>query len=139
MQFSVLCHFLLTHCLISRFLAQVNNISYTVHDTQRLYKKLFKDYYPNFAPLSNETIILDISVSVTGIKLNNVDGIFSVNLWLNQRWNDMRLRWDPDEYNGIEYMNIRPENLWLPDLTVYNAADMSFSTTDGNGIEYLTW
>lgn len=37
-----------------------------------------------------------------------------------QEWNDYRLRWDPDKYEGIKKLRIPSKLIWLPDIVLYN-------------------
>ncbi len=37
-----------------------------------------------------------------------------------QEWNDYRLRWDPDKYEGIKKLRIPSKHIWLPDIVLYN-------------------
>uniref|UniRef100_A0A672GW12 Neuronal acetylcholine receptor subunit beta-2-like n=1 Tax=Salarias fasciatus TaxID=181472 RepID=A0A672GW12_SALFA len=40
-----------------------------------------------------------------------------------QEWNDYRLRWDPEKYEGIKKLRIPSKHIWLPDIVLYNNAD----------------
>ena len=37
-----------------------------------------------------------------------------------QQWQDDYLRWDPDSYNGVYQVNLDPNNIWSPDIMLYN-------------------
>lgn len=37
-----------------------------------------------------------------------------------QEWNDYRLRWDPEKYEGIKKLRIPSKHIWLPDIVLYN-------------------
>lgn len=39
---------------------------------------------------------------------------------LPQVWNDYRLMWDPDEYEGIKKIRLPSQHIWLPDIVLYN-------------------
>lgn len=39
---------------------------------------------------------------------------------LHQGWNDYRLMWDPDEYDGIKKIRLPSQHIWLPDIVLYN-------------------
>lgn len=41
-------------------------------------------------------------------------------LCLLQEWNDYRLVWDPDSYDGIQRLRIPSNHIWLPDIVLYN-------------------
>lgn len=38
----------------------------------------------------------------------------------HQVWNDYRLMWDPDEYDGIKKIRLPTQHIWLPDIVLYN-------------------
>uniref|UniRef100_A0A3P8W2Z4 Cholinergic receptor, nicotinic, beta 5a n=1 Tax=Cynoglossus semilaevis TaxID=244447 RepID=A0A3P8W2Z4_CYNSE len=68
------------------------------------------------------TISLQVSLSQL-INVNEREQIMTTNLWLCQEWNDYRLRWDPDQYEGIKKLRIPSKHIWLPDIVLYNNAD----------------
>lgn len=37
-----------------------------------------------------------------------------------QEWNDYRLVWNPDRYDGIKKLRIPSHHIWLPDIVLYN-------------------
>lgn len=39
---------------------------------------------------------------------------------LHQVWNDYRLMWDPEEYEGIKKIRLPSQHIWLPDIVLYN-------------------
>lgn len=44
----------------------------------------------------------------------------STNMWVEQEWVDYKLSWDPDEYNGVTKLHLPAEDIWLPDIVLYN-------------------
>ena len=38
-------------------------------------------------------------------------------------WKDNSLRWNPDDYGGLDYVHLPVENIWTPDIVLYNYAD----------------
>lgn len=44
----------------------------------------------------------------------------STNMWVEQEWTDYKLRWDPEEYGGVSTLYVPSEQIWLPDLVLYN-------------------
>ncbi|CAG5990543.1 unnamed protein product [Menidia menidia] len=42
---------------------------------------------------------------------------------INVGWNDYRLTWDPDEYEGIKKIRLPSQHIWLPDIVLYNKYD----------------
>lgn len=55
--------------------------------------------------------------------------IMVVNVWVDQEWTDYKLRWDPEEYGGVTKLHVPAEQIWLPDLIVYNNADGNYDVT----------
>lgn len=44
----------------------------------------------------------------------------TTNVWLNQEWYDHYLRWDPADYGGVDSLYIPAEDIWTPDIVLYN-------------------
>lgn len=41
-------------------------------------------------------------------------------LWIRQEWTDAYLRWDPDDYGGLDAIRIPSSLVWRPDIVLYN-------------------
>lgn len=41
-------------------------------------------------------------------------------LFLFQEWNDYKLKWNPDDYSGVDTLHVPAEHIWLPDIVLYN-------------------
>lgn len=39
---------------------------------------------------------------------------------LLQIWEDILLRWDPDEYGGVQHVRVPTSLIWTPDIVLYN-------------------
>ncbi|CAL8258091.1 unnamed protein product [Arctogadus glacialis] len=37
-----------------------------------------------------------------------------------QRWTDVNLNWNPDDYSGIKKIRVPSKDIWRPDLVLYN-------------------
>lgn len=37
-----------------------------------------------------------------------------------QIWNDYKLKWDPSDYDGAEFMRVPAQKIWKPDIVLYN-------------------
>ncbi|KAI1883707.1 hypothetical protein AGOR_G00234320 [Albula goreensis] len=48
-------------------------------------------------------------------------------LWIRQTWHDAYLKWDKEEYDGLEVIRIPSSLVWRPDIVLYNKADDDFS------------
>ena len=60
------------------------------------------------------------------MKVDEVSQIMETKLWLKQRWNDFKLRWDPKEFKNITEVRIPSEKIWRPDIVLYNTAVGNF-------------
>jgi nicotinic acetylcholine receptor len=47
-------------------------------------------------------------------------------MWVEQEWQDYKLRWNPEEYGGIETVYAPAEQIWLPDIVLFNNADGNY-------------
>ena len=41
-------------------------------------------------------------------------------LWIRQTWHDAYLRWNKEDYDGLEVIRIPSSLVWRPDLVLYN-------------------
>lgn len=41
-------------------------------------------------------------------------------LWIRQTWHDAHLKWNKEEYDGLEVIRIPSSLVWRPDLVLYN-------------------
>uniref|UniRef100_A0A1B6CDJ5 Neurotransmitter-gated ion-channel ligand-binding domain-containing protein n=2 Tax=Clastoptera arizonana TaxID=38151 RepID=A0A1B6CDJ5_9HEMI len=39
------------------------------------------------------------------------------------RWQDKRLSWDPLEYDGVDFITVKPDEIWTPDIMLQNWAE----------------
>ncbi|KAI8481182.1 Neuronal acetylcholine receptor subunit alpha-2 [Branchiostoma belcheri] len=46
--------------------------------------------------------------------------IMTTNVWLRQEWNDHKLQWNPEDYDGVTVLRVPSTDLWLPDIVLYN-------------------
>lgn len=37
-----------------------------------------------------------------------------------QIWNDYKLRWNPKDYGGVEFIRVPSNRIWKPDIVLYN-------------------
>ena len=56
--------------------------------------------------------------------------------WLEMMWTDPRLAWTPEEFGGMETIQINAKHIWIPDITTYNT--ISEMKPIMNGFEELS-
>uniref|UniRef100_A0A803YEZ6 Cholinergic receptor nicotinic alpha 6 subunit n=1 Tax=Meleagris gallopavo TaxID=9103 RepID=A0A803YEZ6_MELGA len=97
---------------------------------ERLFHKLFSHYNQFIRPVENVSDPVTVHFELAITQLTNVDEvnqIMETNLWLRHIWNDYKLRWDPREYDGIEFVRVPADKIWKPDIVLYNKYDEHFS------------
>lgn len=53
----------------------------------------------------------------------------TTNLWVKQKWYDYKLKWDPEDYGGVEMLYVPSEQIWLPDVVLFNNWDGNYEVT----------
>ncbi|KAJ8790236.1 hypothetical protein J1605_021313 [Eschrichtius robustus] len=99
----------------------------------RLFERLFEDYNEIIRPVANvsDPVIIQFEVSMSQlVKVDEVNQIMETNLWLKQIWNDYKLKWDPSDYSGAEFMRVPAQKIWKPDIVLYNNAVGDFQVDD---------
>jgi hypothetical protein len=82
----------------------------------------------------------DVGLQVRFFKISSVEvayGTMSLKVWVRMRWSDTRLTWDPAAYGGLTHTYFNGDSLgsevaelWLPDITPYNAKEGFVSTLE---------
>ncbi|KAK6179890.1 hypothetical protein SNE40_012142 [Patella caerulea] len=92
---------------------------------KRNYNKLIK---PSNGPQSKLTVKLGLRLSQL-IDVSEKNQIMIISVWLRHEWYDRRLKWNPDDYGGVDKLHIPSDDLWRPDILLYNNADGDFVIT----------
>lgn len=99
-------------------------------DETRLVKTLFTNYNKVVRPVNHFKEAVEVTVGLQLIQLINVDEVNQIvtsNVRLKQRWKDVNLHWNPDDYGGIKKIRIPSTDIWKPDVVLYNNADGDFA------------
>ncbi|XP_061756042.1 neuronal acetylcholine receptor subunit non-alpha-2-like isoform X1 [Nerophis ophidion] len=94
-----------------------------------LLKNLFLGYQRWVRPIqhANETIRVRFGLKISQlVDVDEKNQLMTTNVWLWQEWIDYKLRWNPDKYGGITNIRVPSENIWLPDIVLYENADGRF-------------
>ncbi|KAM5125863.1 neuronal acetylcholine receptor subunit alpha-10-like [Mantella aurantiaca] len=96
----------------------------------RLMKDLFGNYSNALRPVEDMDKAMNVSLQVTLSQIIDMDErnqILMAYLWIRQVWFDAYLRWDKDEYDGLDTIRIPSSYVWRPDIVLYNSADAQFT------------
>merc|ERR1712165_11969 len=101
-------------------------------DAKRLYSNLLANYDRLIRPVANSSDRLTVHMR---LKLSQVIGvdmrrqILTTNVWVEQEWADYKLSWNPDDYGGVKHLHVPSQDIWLPDIVLYNNADGNYEVT----------
>eukprot|EP00095_Tigriopus_kingsejongensis_P000407 maker-scaffold19_size710362-snap-gene-4.17 protein:Tk00407 transcript:maker-scaffold19_size710362-snap-gene-4.17-mRNA-1 annotation:"neuronal acetylcholine receptor subunit alpha-3" len=84
-----------------------------------LRNSLFLDYDKYIKPDGQVTV--KYSLDVADISLCAHAQRLKITGWAFHFWNDSRLMWNPEDFNGISTFKIVSSELWIPDITLYNS------------------
>ncbi|WKY17308.1 hypothetical protein Q1695_001704 [Nippostrongylus brasiliensis] len=108
------------------FAAVLAKVKHSAKDLEgQLYEDLLFDYNKIPRPVKNSSDILTVDVGASLIRIIDVDEknqVLTTNLWLEMKWFDAKLTWDPKKYGGLRTLHIPSDFIWTPDLVLYNNA-----------------
>ncbi|XP_064618674.1 neuronal acetylcholine receptor subunit alpha-10-like isoform X2 [Lineus longissimus] len=109
------------------FRAAVHGIeNRTLSDEQKLLQKLMRGYDKSVRPVYNASTPVVVRLGITLTQIFDVDErnqVLVLNVWLDQEWVDEKLRWNPDDFGGLEVLRVPCAFIWLPDIVLYNSVD----------------
>ncbi|XP_069017371.1 neuronal acetylcholine receptor subunit alpha-10a isoform X1 [Embiotoca jacksoni] len=97
---------------------------------QKLLNDLFTNYTSALRPVEDTNTILNVTLQVTLSQVIDMDErnqILTAYLWIRQVWVDAHLKWDKDDYDGLDTIRIPGSYVWRPDIVLYNNADNHFT------------
>eukprot|EP01026_Neomeris_dumetosa_P048582 TRINITY_DN4213_c0_g1_i6.p1 TRINITY_DN4213_c0_g1~~TRINITY_DN4213_c0_g1_i6.p1 ORF type:complete len:759 (-),score=91.72 TRINITY_DN4213_c0_g1_i6:690-2672(-) len=95
---------------------------------------LLQGYDSQVWPWLAEGTPCNTQIQVNFHKILGVDmptGLLSAAIWFKQSWNDPRLVWDPNDWNGIQHIYFKDEEnnrgeLWTPQVELWNGEEPSW-------------
>ena len=107
---------------------------------KRLRKLLFSNYTKLERPVLDfgDNIKLKYGIEIKSLeKFDQKAENIEFNLWITQLWNDEYLKWNITEYE-YNYMNIYSDQIWIPDLELYNAASQPIIYDSSGGMKLFS-
>jgi len=96
---------------------------------QYLRKSLF-DHYDKLVKPDNG-VKLDFRPTILNLNLCPRKDVLTVDSWLRFAWNDSRLAWNEDQWNGIKQLSVPWRELWIPDIGIYTGLkELEFNMPD---------
>nr|XP_031837665.1 neuronal acetylcholine receptor subunit alpha-9-like [Nomia melanderi] len=98
---------------------------------------LFCDYDPLVRPVVSHKEVNNVTIKLIPkiLEFDEMESKMVLHSWMTLLWTDSHLTWKPSEHDGITYLHVKSDMIWVPDLSVYNSGDMA---ADQNGIPPTT-
>uniref|UniRef100_A0A3B3SSW3 Cholinergic receptor nicotinic alpha 9 subunit n=2 Tax=Paramormyrops kingsleyae TaxID=1676925 RepID=A0A3B3SSW3_9TELE len=97
---------------------------------QKLLNDLMENYSSALRPVEDTDEALNVTLQVTLSQIKDMDErnqVLITYLWIRQTWHDAYLKWNKEDYDGLEVIRIPSSLVWRPDIVLYNKADDDFS------------
>uniref|UniRef100_A0AC35FQN9 Neurotransmitter-gated ion-channel ligand-binding domain-containing protein n=1 Tax=Panagrolaimus sp. PS1159 TaxID=55785 RepID=A0AC35FQN9_9BILA len=98
-------------------------------DAARLFEDLLADYNKLVRPVDNnsQTVVVKFKLKLSQLlDVHEKNQIMTTNVWLQHSWTDSKLRWNPEDYGGVDVLYVPSDMIWLPDIVLYNNADGNY-------------
>ncbi|XP_037327673.2 neuronal acetylcholine receptor subunit alpha-9-I [Pungitius pungitius] len=96
------------------------------HYARKLLADLMEDYSNALRPVDDTDKALNVSLQITLSQIKDMDErnqVLTTYLWIRQVWHDAYLKWNKEDYDDLEMINIPSDLVWKPDIVLYNKAD----------------
>uniref|UniRef100_A0A4W4EZT3 Cholinergic receptor, nicotinic, alpha 9 n=1 Tax=Electrophorus electricus TaxID=8005 RepID=A0A4W4EZT3_ELEEL len=93
------------------------------HYARKLLNDLMENYSSALRPVEDTERALNVTLQITLSQIKDMDErnqVLTTYLWVRQIWYDAYLRWDKEEYDGLEVIRIPSNLVWRPDIVLYN-------------------
>jgi len=92
---------------------------------QRVRDHLMLNYDKNIHPVLEYTDPVNVSLGMAliHVDLDEMKSLIVVDGWMRMTWDDPSLKWNPDDFDNVTQMHFRADELWKPDILLYNNAD----------------
>ncbi len=90
---------------------------------EKLYRELLHSYNKNVRPVLDPKQAVEVNVTLTLANIIDIDEkhqSLTTLLWMRKEWYDPFLTWNEAEYPDIRHFVIQADQIWGPDLMVYN-------------------
>ncbi|ESP04726.1 hypothetical protein LOTGIDRAFT_83337, partial [Lottia gigantea] len=91
-----------------------------------LKEHLLGNYSKDIRPIRNQSdpLLVECNIHLTDIvDLDEVRQILSVIIIFSLRWKDEFLVWNPDKYEGLSFIQMDQEKIWIPWINLYSTLD----------------
>uniref|UniRef100_A0A673CED8 Cholinergic receptor, nicotinic, alpha 9 n=1 Tax=Sphaeramia orbicularis TaxID=375764 RepID=A0A673CED8_9TELE len=108
------------------------------HYARKLLNDLMEDYSNALRPVEDTDAALNVSLQITLSQIKDMDErnqVLTTYLWIRQVWHDAYLKWNKEDYDDLEMINIPSDLVWKPDIVLYNKADEEASEPSNTNVK----
>ncbi|XP_057699987.1 neuronal acetylcholine receptor subunit alpha-9-I [Corythoichthys intestinalis] len=108
------------------------------HYARKLLNDLMEDYSNALRPVGDTDKALNVSLQITLSQIKDMDErnqVLTTYLWIRQVWHDAYLKWNKEDYDDLEMINIPSDLVWKPDIVLYNKADEESSGPSNTNVK----
>lgn len=130
-------------------LAQIGVVAGRLRPSQELYARLVRNYNRQLRPVTRSDVPVPVNLGASLIEVLGLDEVRShitLKIWLTLQWRDAYLTWKPQQYSGIERLNIEAgttdARIWTPDIKLLNTLKTDDSIATDAVVRYdgsVTW
>ncbi|XP_052831251.1 neuronal acetylcholine receptor subunit alpha-7 [Octopus bimaculoides] len=126
----------LPHRVLTEWLKAKPNL--TLIETEgHLYHTLLTNYNRHVRPSVNGPVLVNLQLSPHTVDLDEHSMTFKIHGYLTKTWDDARFHWKPSEYNNQENIRIPVQNIWYPDIVLYNFVEQAIPSTANDDVLVL--
>lgn len=98
---------------------------YLPNTRTRLRDLLLKNYSKDVHPVKSHKsrIQVDVGMALIHIGLDELTSVLEVDAWMRLTWTDEYLAWNQSDYEGLDQIHFGSEEIWKPDILLYNSAE----------------
>jgi len=100
------------------------DFSFNVRDQLR--KHLLADHpHANIHPVRDhrKAVRVDLGMALIHLDLHERQSVLEVDGWMRLNWTDEYLTWSPGDFQGLTQIHFSQDEIWKPDIQLYNNAD----------------
>ena len=114
------------HCLFGAFL-QLLSSTFVVPSIIEgdLINALFENYSATIRPVDNPHKSINVTLNIRFVKIlsiNEQEQKITAKFYFYMTWKNDLLKWDPQEWHGINLLRVMPNKVWIPSLVLKNNA-----------------
>jgi len=93
----------------------------------KLRTDLLSRYTKDVHPVKDhrQAVRVDLGMALIHLDLDERKSVLEVDGWMRLNWTDEYLKWDPVQYNNLTQIHFGSEEIWRPDIQLYNNAEGS--------------